>query len=130
MCGDSRARREFASGIVGPARARKVTRLSSSLCEKTVYHGRSHAPCTEKGNFRHKQGVSPRGRASPGALLAQLFFDGVNENCRRSPGNIVSHRHLATKIAERVTRDRQPHADADGVLRADERLEHLVANIL
>ena len=40
-----------------------------------------------------------------------------------------SNIHFAAERANCVTRNGQPHADAYGILRADERLEHIVFNL-
>src|SRR5688572_18990731 len=76
---------------------------------------------------RHYGRDSNATRASVG-LVFPLAVDRMQQNCRGSPTRGVGHRHFAAQVPHCMPRHGQSHPDTDGVLCAEERLEHLVAD--
>ena len=58
-----------------------------------------------------------------------LPINRMGENRRGAATGGVGHRDFTSKVSQGVTRHGESHADAHRVLGADERLEHLVADV-
>ncbi len=53
----------------------------------------------------------------------------MNENGNGPAAGPVRGGNFTAHVAQRVARDGQAHADADGLFGADERFEHVIANL-